>query len=207
VPVGPAIRARLGRWEIPAADLYRSFFVNLDDCATLVASLFPVRRILEVGCGDGSFAQRLLERYPDARYEGIDIAPEPGRLFRGDYDRASFRSMSTGELRARGGALFDLVVLVDVVHHVPPGEREQLFRDVQALTAPGGHYVVKEWEPTRTVGHIAAWVADRYVTGDRIEHLPPEELKQLLGLWLGDEVVVEARVPPRRNNYLVGYRR
>ena len=31
--------------------------------------------------------------------------------------------------------------------------------------------------------------------------------KALLAIWLGDDLVVEARVPPRRNNYLIGYRR
>jgi 2-polyprenyl-3-methyl-5-hydroxy-6-metoxy-1,4-benzoquinol methylase len=207
VPIGPSVRARLGRWEIPAADLYRSFFIDLDSCATLVSRLFPAQRILEVGCGDGSFAQRLLQHYPSARYEGIDIASEPGRLFRGDTSRASFRRQESGALVNSRPPPFDLVVLVDVIHHVPQAQREQIVRDVQALTAKGGHYVVKEWEPTRTLGHAAAWAADRLITGDRISHVAPDVLKQQLGQWLGDELVVEQRVPPRRNNYLLGYRR
>lgn len=207
VKLGPAIRTRLGRWEIPAADAYRSLFINLDDCATLVSSAVPARRILEVGCGDGSFGQRVLDRYPDASYVGIDVAPEPGRLFRGDRSRAEFHSVSSDEFLASSPGTFDLVVVVDVLHHVPDSLRDGLLRDVRALTSPGGHYVVKEWEPTRTPGHWAAWAADRFITGDRIQHLSVTDLKLRLAELLGDPLVLEARVPPRRNNYLLGYRR
>jgi 2-polyprenyl-6-hydroxyphenyl methylase/3-demethylubiquinone-9 3-methyltransferase len=206
VRLGAAVRTRLGRWEIPAADAYRSIFINLEDAATLVSSVCPAARILEIGCGDGSFGQRLLDRYPDAEYVGIDIAAAPGRLFRGDPSRAVFQSASSREFREQAPAPFDLVLLVDVLHHVPVALREDLLRDVQLLTRPGGHYVVKEWEPTRTLGHWAAWAADRFLTGDRIQHVSSTELKAQLGSLLGDPLVIEARIPPRRNNYLLGYR-
>jgi cyclopropane fatty-acyl-phospholipid synthase-like methyltransferase len=205
--IGPAIRTRLGRFEIPAADAYRSLFINLEDCAELVASLWPAKRILEVGCGDGSFGQRLLDRYPDAHYVGIDIADQPGRLFRGDEGRAEFHSMASSDYLATGPEPFDLVLVVDVLHHVPHDMRKALMTDVRALTASGGHYAVKEWQPTSTVSHWAAYAADRFITGDRIAHLDMAELKAHVSEWLGDELVVEARVPPRRNNYLLGYRR
>lgn len=205
--IGPAVRTRLGRWEIPAADAYRSVFINLEDFAELVSSLWPAKRILEVGCGDGSFGERLLHRFPDAEYVGIDISPEPGRLFRGDASRATFRSIYSAAFRAENPEPFDLVIVVDVIHHVPPGMRGDLLRDVQALTRPGGHYAVKDWEPTRTVGHFAAWAADRFITGDDIQHVPSATLQEQIDGWLGDRLVVEARVPPRRNNYLLGYQR
>lgn len=207
VSLGTAVRTRLGRWEIPAADAYRSLFINLEDAATLVSSVCPAERILEIGCGDGSFAQRVLDRYPTARYVGIDVAPEPGRLFRGDASRASFRSVGSAEFRSESPEPFDLVLLVDVLHHVPTELRDDLLRDVQRLTRPGGHYVVKEWEPTRTLGHWTAWAADRFITGDRLNHVGSAELKALLADLLGDQLVIEARVPPRRNNLLLGYRR
>ena len=197
----------MGRWEIPAADAYRSVFINLEDCATLLSSMWPASRILEIGCGDGSFGDRLLAKYPQADYVGIDIASKPGGLFRGDSSRAVFHSLSSADFIATSPGVFDLVVLVDVVHHVPGPLRERLLRDLQALTAIGGHYVVKDWEPTRTIGHYAAYGADRYITGDRISHVPLPDMKEMLDGWLGDPLVIEARIPPRRNNYLLGYRR
>jgi 2-polyprenyl-3-methyl-5-hydroxy-6-metoxy-1,4-benzoquinol methylase len=205
--IGPAVRTRLGRFEIPAADAYRSVFINLEDCAELISSLWPAQRILEVGCGDGSFAERLLARYPRAEYVGIDISDEPGRLYRGTPGRATFHSIDSSTFRATDPEPFDLVVVVDVVHHVPHELRRPLLGDVQALTRPGGHYVIKEWEPTRTLTHLACWAADRYITGDDISHVPSSTLQADLATWLGDELVVEGRVPPRRNNYLLGYTR
>lgn len=206
--IGPAVRSRLGKWEIPAADAYRSVFINLEDCATLLSSLWPSSaRILEVGCGDGSFGERLLAKFPAATYTGIDIAESPGGLFRGDASRATFESISSSDFLARSPGVFDLVVVVDVLHHVPPALREQLLRDVQTLTAPGGHYVIKDWDPTRTLGHYAAYGADRYITGDAIQHVPLADMKGMVDTWLGDPLYIESRVPPRRNNYLLGYTR
>lgn len=203
MPLGPAVRTRLGRFEIPAADAYRSLFINLADCAAVLAAAFPAKRILEVGCGDGSFGQRLLAAYPTADYTGIDVSAEPGRLFRGDTARARFTSIDSTSYLAAEPEPFDLVVLVDVLHHVPVPMRPALLADVRALTAPGGHYAVKEWEPTRGPVHLACWAADRFITGDRISHLTPEELKGRLD----GELVLEARIPPHRHNYLLGYRR
>ncbi|GAA4544540.1 class I SAM-dependent methyltransferase [Pseudonocardia xishanensis] len=205
--IGPAIRTRLGRYEIPAADAYRSLFINLADCAEVLASVFPAKRILEVGCGDGSFAQRLLERYQDAEYVGIDVSDQPGRLFRGDSARASFLSIDSSSFRATDPGTFDLVVVVDVIHHVPHHLRESLLRDVRDLTTPGGHYAIKEWEPKPGPAHFACWAADRFITGDRISHVPSAAMRDRLEGLFGDELVLEARIPPHRHNYLLGYRR
>lgn len=203
--LGPAIRTRLGRWETPAADAFRSLFINLEDCAVLVSSLCPARRILEIGCGDGSLGERILARYPDATYVGIDISPRPGRLFRGDSARAEFHSINSHTFLQGSPDPFDLVLLGDVLHHVPLDMRDDLLVDLRALTCPGGHYFVKEWEPSRTMGHWAAWAADRVISGDLIGHVTVQELKSYLANLLGDPLVVEARIPPRRNNYLLGY--
>ena len=205
--IGPAVRTRLGRWEIPAADAYRAAFLDLDAAAAVLASVAPATRILEVGCGDGSFGQRLLEHYPGAEYVGIDIAAEPGRLFRGDRSRATFLSTDSTSYVASGPEPFDLVVMVDVVHHIPLDQRDAVLGDVRELTAPGGRYAIKEWDPIRGVVHAACWTLDRYVTGDRIKHLRSEDLKAWLSRLHGDDLVLDAKVPPHRHNYLVAYQR
>ena len=51
--IGQSVRARLGRWETPAAELYRSVFINLDDLAATTGRLVPSASwILEIGCGE-----------------------------------------------------------------------------------------------------------------------------------------------------------
>ncbi len=206
---GTAVRTRLGRWEIPAAELYRSAFINLDDLATSLASLGPVKRILEIGCGDGSVADRLCAVYPDAEYVGIDIAQNPGRLFRGDLTRAAFRSVYSSVLVEEKVELFDLVVIVDVVHHVAEHLRGSVLRDAAMLTAPGGMVAVKEWERGRGVPHLMAYTADRYVSGDTtVRFMAPDELRDLVNSNLSDfTLVAESRIPPHRNNVLLAMRR
>lgn len=207
--LGTAVRTRLGRWEIPAAELYRSAFINLDDLASSLASLGPVKRILEIGCGDGAMADRFCAAYPDAEYVGIDIAENPGRLFQGDRGRVSFRSMYSSDLLAEQPEPFDLVAIVDVIHHVAEDLRSSVVRDAAALTAPGGFLAVKEWERGRGVPHLLAYTADRYVSGDQtVRFMSPDELRALVDDNLpGFSTVCELRVPPHRNNILYVRRR
>jgi 2-polyprenyl-6-hydroxyphenyl methylase/3-demethylubiquinone-9 3-methyltransferase len=209
VGIGTAIRHRLGRWEIPAAEVYRSRFIYLDDLATTVTSLTTAKRILEIGCGDGSFGQRLCAVFPDAEYLGIDIAPAPGRLYRGDPQQAEFRTMSASDLVAEGPPPFDLVVFVDVLHHIPQPGRVPILADAATMTTPTGLIAIKEWERSRGMSHLACYAADRYVTGDRnVDFATREELRSMVGDGLpGFEVVCEARIPPRRNNMFLALRR
>jgi len=153
----------LGHWEIPAVRMYRSRFINIDDLGRTIASITNAKRILEIGCGDGAVAEVLCREFPAASYLGIDVAPTPGRLFRGDLARAEFRSIRSADLLAEEPEPFDLVVIVDVVHHVPEDQRAALLGDAAALVAPGGTVVVKEWERGSGLAHLAAYTADRYV--------------------------------------------
>lgn len=205
---GSTVRRRLGAYEAPISELYRSYFINLDDFAELVQSMAPAQRILEIGCGDGSLVARLAECYPVAEILGIDVSPEPGRLFTGDRSRVSFRSIHTGDLLEEGPAPFDLVVICDVLHHVPPPERPAILADSRRLLAPGGMLVLKDWEPSRSLAHGLAKFSDTYISGDTVAFPPKEELRALVQAALpDDEVLGVARVPPHRNNYALFVRR
>lgn len=182
--IGPAVRTRLGRFETPAAELYRKLFFDVDHFAELALVLAPTStRILEIGCGDGAVADRLTAIYPRAEYLGIDVAPAPGRRYQGDPGQATFRSVYSSELLAENPPAFDLVCVVDVLHHVPGAEaRRALLTDAAAMLAPGGTMLVKEWERIPGVGYNLGWVADRYVAGDaQVQYMPRAELLEHIG--------------------------
>jgi 2-polyprenyl-6-hydroxyphenyl methylase/3-demethylubiquinone-9 3-methyltransferase len=207
MPVGTTIRGYLGPFERRAAEAYRSWFVDLDELAIDIASLGPFASILEIGAGDGVLAEALLEHSPEAELLGIDIAAEPGRLV--DHPRATFRQVSTGELLANEASRYDLVVLSDVIHHVPAEARVQLLADAGRLTQDDGTLVVKDWERNAGAVHHVADFADRRISGDRgVSFLSREELfglvEQALPAW---SVQSEFRVPPRRNNLVLILRR
>ena len=163
---GTAVRQRLGPLEPFVSDAYRSRFIDLDDFTRTVASLARPKRIVEIGCGDGAVADRMCREFPETEYLGLDIAPRPGRLFAGDRRRAEFRSQSSSELLVGQSEPFDLVMLVDVFHHLPEPVRLPTLRDLDALCRAGGLIIVKDWERAPTVSHLACYVSDRWVSGD-----------------------------------------
>lgn len=169
MPIGPSVRRRLGRLETPAAELYRNAFFSVDHLAELVLILAPrATRILEIGCGDGTVADRMTAIHPRAEYTGVDVAPEPGRRFTGDRSRATFRTMPSSEFRATFPEPFDLVLVIDVLHHVPDDpDRLGLITDAAAMLADGGTLLIKEWERIPTLSYAAGYAADRYISGDR----------------------------------------
>ena len=183
--LGPTVRRRLGRLEQPAAELYRRLFFNVDDFAERVRAFAPNRRrILEIGCGDGDVATALVAAYPDAEYQGIDVADEPGRRYRGPAGRAEFATMPSTRLAAMEPGKYDMVVIADVLHHVPDDDdRLQILKDAAAMLAPGGVVVVKEWERQPTLAYWAGWAADYFVSGDRaVRYMRRDELVELLTL-------------------------
>jgi len=206
--VGTAVRHRLGWFEIPAANAYRAVFINLRVLAERVATVVPAKRILEVGCGDGSLATQLTRVYPEAEYLGIDIAPTAGRLFRGARDRAQFNTMSVQDLAAQRPDPFDLVLLVDVVHHVPVGHRDEVLRHSADLVRPGGFLMVKEFARNTSPYYWLTYAADRYVTGDKsVSFLTLPEARALVDSLDDFHGVAVSRIPPAHNNVLFALRR
>ena len=103
--------------------------------ALLPADLPPAPRILDVGCGPGTFLLALSQRLPDAQVQGVEVsasacnaAPERirGHLLTGDLLDVAHQF---GALR------FDLLVCSEVLEHVPDPER--FLRQIVGLAAPG----------------------------------------------------------------------
>jgi 2-polyprenyl-3-methyl-5-hydroxy-6-metoxy-1,4-benzoquinol methylase len=207
--IGTAIRRSFGPLEPFVAETYRRRFINLDDFARTVSSITVGSRILEVGCGDGAVANRICREFPEAHYLGIDIAPSPGRLFAGDRQRAEFRTESSSQLLASHPEPFDLVMLVDVFHHLPGPARLATLGDLDALCSSDGLIIIKDWERSLTPAHLACSVSDRYISGDRdAMYATRSELIDAIMVGIpGGGLVCETRIPPRRNNIMFAVRR
>lgn len=201
----------LGRFEPVAIEAYRRMFIDLDCLAATVLSVAPhAKRVLEIGCGDGAMAAALRRVRPDIELVGLDPGTaQPGRMFTGDRAGVTFRGMATTRLLAERPVPFDLVVLCDVLHHVAESERDQVLREAAQLTAAGGFIAVKEWEHRAGPGTVAAYCADRYVSGDAaVRFMARAELDGMLARALpGWQVRCEAWIPPRRANRLLTLRR
>lgn len=196
------MRRLFGPFEHDISNLYRAIFIDLDDWVATILRWAPdARMVLEVGCGEGAMTERLCAAYPNADITAIDVTPRLGRLFRGDRSRVRFVLEPVGEIAGRHAGAFDLVVLSDVLHHVPIALRGSLLSDARETLAPGGRFIFKEWVKDRGIIHWAAEASDRYLTGDDVAYMMRPEARSLVETQFGAEAIQdEHHIGPWRNN-------
>jgi SAM-dependent methyltransferase len=142
------------------------------------------------------------QRFPDAQIVAIDITPRVGRLFRGDPARVRFSQRTVQEVAAEQPGAFDLVLLCDVVHHVPDALRAGIFAAIGDALAPGGRFFFKDWARSTRPIHWLCHAGDRWLTGDRVHYLDRRDAQALVADGLPEATVLdEAWVRPWRNNF------
>jgi len=200
--IGQYLRRLLGPSVDPVARLYRSYYVNLESFARSLGNLEGVSSVLEIGCGDGHLCEALAAEFSEAAVLGIDIATNPGSLYKGRPEGVDFRQVAADALLVDKADRFDLVVLCDVLHHVPIRDRQSLVGTAWNLTSLGGHLAVKDWVSSRNLATGLAYLSDRHITGDPPSIFPiADELKKLIAYPGGTRLVVDdGSVPPHKNN-------
>jgi cyclopropane fatty-acyl-phospholipid synthase-like methyltransferase len=179
---GQLVRRLLGPRFFPAVgNLYRALFVDLEKVADSFPPMPPDGHLLEIGGGHGQMLNVVLARYPRITATRLDISDQVGDELRPEFrPRVEIRAgTSIAQYAAGNPRRSDLIVLCDVVHHVPKAERGQFLRDLDLLVKPGVPLAVKDIRP----GSIRGWFAeasDRYVSGDRAVRFIPESEMQAL---------------------------
>ena len=118
--------------------------------------------ILDVGCGNGRFADFLATELDAAwEYTGIDASPvllssarssaPPGSTAGGSRQpgwRVVLGDVATGDLPlARRSGVFDLIAVFGLMHHVPSWERRRsLLVELAGHLSPGGMLAVSFWQ-------------------------------------------------------------
>lgn len=207
--IGPLIRRLFGPYEHGVAEVYRRIFVNLDDLSDLMCAWVPqAQRILEVGCGEGAMTERIVQSYPAASISAIDITPRIGRLYRGPVSTVNFCQETVEQAARRSPASFDLVILADVMHHVPLDARKSMLSAIRHAMAPNGNLIFKDWLVSATPIHWLCEACERYLTGDDVSYFTREGLNALVTSTFGPNSVFRTdTVRPWPNNMVVLVRR
>ena len=203
--IGAFIRRAFGRYERQISDAYRSIYLNVDDfVGQLLLWHSNPATILEVGCGEGVISERLYRAFPYAKLTAIDITSRIGRLYQGPSDAVCFIQCEVERIAAASPESFDLIVLCDVLHHVPRSSRRELLASIRAALAPGGVLIFKDWQRSNAPIHWLCYASDRWLTGDRISFMSREEMREGLASSFGSAALLdEARIGPHWNNLAI----
>jgi len=148
---------------------YRAIFVDLRKVVTDLANALPAdAHCLDVGGGDGAVANRLLQRRPDISLTVIDPGPNLGGFIDPAYmGRCEMRAGLALSDMVQNVEPFDVVMLNDVVHHVPVEARHDFFADLAALCRRSGctRLLIKDIEPGG-LRALMALLSDIYITGE-----------------------------------------
>jgi SAM-dependent methyltransferase len=140
--------------------------------------------VLDIGCGIGQYAS-----VTSGRYLGVDLNEpyvEHARRRRGD-NQHTFRCVDAVELVAEDER-FDLVLMVDFLHHVPDEAAIRVLVTARELSR--GHVVALE-PVTEQGNRIGRW----FIDNDRGEHMRPHA--KLLHLFDRAALAVETDEPLR----------
>ena len=162
---------------------YRRVFVDLRKVVQSFPPLPEGAEILDVGGGDGEVVNLLLARFPSVRLTMIDLGDNIGTALDPRYrDRVRILpKTSVAAYAQQADEPPDVLILSDVLHHIPVDQRVGFFEDLENLVrGKAVTLIVKEVAPDG-VRSRCAYLADRYISGDHnVAFLGPAQLKALV---------------------------
>lgn len=205
--IGKFVRRMSGPFEPLITDAYRSFFVSLPKLASAVHKQLPVApRVpqigIEIGCGEGALLDALSPGLSTWKFVGLDLCEAPGRLFRGDRSQVHFLREDAMTYARSAEHSADLILLIDVLHHVPQHELPSIWMAINHLSHKNTVLVIKEWVQ---LNHPICWfnyLCERFITGDRIHYRTTDEWKLIFQSELANwEIFHEEWTPPWKCNH------
>ncbi len=135
------------------------------------AAIRSGHRVLDIGCGTGSFVVLIKRRHPDVEVVGLD--PDAKALARAT--RKGRRASLSIQLD-RGFAdempypqnTFDRVFSSFMLHHLQPAEKERTLREVRRVLKPGGRFHLLDFATpdSDSTGRIARWLHSGHLLKD-----------------------------------------
>ena len=106
----------------------------------VAARLDGVRRLLDVGCGPGTFIGNYL---PEIDCLGIDASAPQVDYARRTYGSARhrFEAVAPADLLSSGDR-FDAVTMIELIEHLPAATARALLAEARGLLSPGGRLVL-----------------------------------------------------------------
>lgn len=95
--------------------------------------------VLDIGCGEGGYIQKLAERFPDTHFTGIEISPEVTETARVLTEKNENISIENADLwQYKPEKTQDMVMMNNVIHYIGLEKRGGLFRELASWLNAGG---------------------------------------------------------------------
>jgi ubiquinone/menaquinone biosynthesis C-methylase UbiE len=146
----PYIPAAGNHWSLPLYDPVVKLIGADAARRTLLdsAALQPKHRVLDIGCGTGSFAVLIKRHHPEVEVVGLD--PDPKALGRARHkaERESLRiefDRGYADDLPYPSASIDRVLSTLMFHHLERDVKEGMLREVRRVLKPGGVFCLLDF--------------------------------------------------------------
>lgn len=207
------VRKILGKRFFRLAVVYRSLFVDLDCVASSISPFIPDGAIvIDIGGGDGAPLNHIFRLRNDICVRMIDIAGNIGGAVMPEFASRLqiFAHTPISGFRLTKTKRPVVVLLSDVIHHIPLTSRPSFFKDLKNMVKESENLtiIIKDVEP----GYLrafAGYLADLLVSGDtNVSLVSRQKLQACVQAAFGDQVeCVETELFVRdRPNYALVFR-
>jgi 2-polyprenyl-3-methyl-5-hydroxy-6-metoxy-1,4-benzoquinol methylase len=170
---GAKAMRRIVRALPPVESAYAAirFTIMRSKLLSVMDLLLPAEgRILDVGCGFGLFAAYFAQTQPARRITGIDmnerrVAMARTLLAAVGHPEHEFMAGDAREIARVAGGTFHAIYVLDVMHHVPREDQEDVLRCLCDLLVPGGVLVLKDITTQPAYGLKFTELLDRVMVG------------------------------------------
>ena len=140
-------------------------------------------RLLDLGCGTGALAERVLGVAPGAHLTCVDLSPRMAEAARARLAGRAEVLLGDAERLPFHDAGFYAAWCNDSFHHYPDPERAAF--QAWRVLAPGGALVIGDaWQPAPARAVMNAWLP-RSREGD-VRIYSEAELRDILGAWFAE---------------------
>jgi trans-aconitate 2-methyltransferase len=114
----------------------------------LEQGLRDARHVLEIGCGIGTLTGLLSQAVPNARILAVDLSPASIAAAREQFkDRHNITWKVADVVSDHLDGTYGMIILPDVLEHIPEEHHAALFQRLRALLAPEGRVLIHAPDP------------------------------------------------------------
>jgi len=129
-----------------------------DKAAAVIKSIAPLKNVVDIGCGDGSFTSELKNRFKSINFVGFDPAFEAIELAKTKHGNCDFFVGNILDATTLQKKKFDLAIIRGVIHHLPTQElavkNATLLSDRILIIEPNGNNPILKWIEKNSEYHI-----------------------------------------------------